>query len=60
LYVFDQERNQWFTWNQQAWVSCGRSNTPVIAHPHFTGTGSRVLTDPGKQAIAELFDRSFT
>ena len=59
LYVFDQERAQWFTWNQQAWVSCGRHDAPLIRHPHFTGTGTRVLTDAGTRAIADLFDRSF-
>jgi hypothetical protein len=59
LYVFDQDRAQWFTWNQQAWVTCGRHNDPLIRHPHFTGTGTRVLTDAGQRAIADLFNRSF-
>jgi hypothetical protein len=58
LFVFDQERAQWFTWNQQAWVTCGH-NDPLIRHPHFTGTGTRLLTDAGQRAIADLFDRSF-
>lgn len=59
LSVFDQDRNQWFIWNQQAWVACGRHD-PVIRQPHFTGTGTRVLTDAGRTAIAELFERSFS
>lgn len=59
LYVFDQARQQWFTWNQQAWVTCARQNDPMIRHPHFTGTGTRYLEESGKQAIAELFERSF-
>ena len=59
LYVFDQTRQQWFTWNQQAWVTCARQNDPIIRHPHFTGTGTRYLEESGKRAIAELFARSF-
>ena len=59
LYVFDQERSQWFTWNQQAWVTCGRKNDPLIRHPHFTGTGTRLLSESGKHAITDLYDRSF-
>ena len=59
LYVFDQARQQWFTWNQQAWVTCARQNEPIIRHPHFTGTGTRYLDESGKRAIAELFERSF-
>jgi hypothetical protein len=58
LYVFDQARTRWFTWNQQAWVPC-RSGEPTIGHAHLTGTGTRVLEDNGKRAIRELFERSF-
>jgi hypothetical protein len=28
-------------------------------HPHFTGTGTRSIKKNGKQAIEELFARSF-
>jgi len=30
----------------------------VIAHSHFTGTGTRSLRDNGRQAIESLFERS--
>jgi hypothetical protein len=59
LYVFDQPRGEWFTWNQQAWAPCARQNEPLIRHVHFTGTGTRVLQESGKRAIRELFERSF-
>jgi hypothetical protein len=58
LFVFDQVRDQWFTWNQQAWVPCAR-NEPIIRQPHFTGTGTRLLEENGRRAIQELFERSF-
>lgn len=59
LYVFDQKRNAWFTWNRLDWIECKKGNEPVISHPHFTGTGTRFLEEGGKKAIKELFERSF-
>ena len=35
------------------------ADLPTIQHVHFTGTGTRTLTDAGKAAIAALFERSF-
>src|SRR5438477_9112061 len=56
LFVFDQDKSGWFRWTGDAWASAGE---PVIAHPHFTGTGTRFLKDSGRQAIHALFTRSF-
>jgi len=56
LFVFDQDRDRWFKWEQTDWVECG---APAITHPHFTGTGTRFLQENGKKAISELFSRSF-
>lgn len=56
LFVFDQARDGWFKWTQDQWAS---ETAPVIGHSHFTGTGTRFLEANGKQAIAELFARSF-
>lgn len=53
--VFDQERNQWFTWNDRQW----QPDTPVIPDKGFCGTGTRNPSEAGKQAIRDLFDRSF-
>ena len=55
VFVFDQERDGWFRWTGIRWESC----VPTIAHPHFCGTGTRTLGDNGRQAIADLFERSF-
>ena len=59
LYVFDQDKDAWFTWTDDAW-SATPSGEPVITHPHFTGTGTRTLRENGARAIEGLFSRSFT
>lgn len=59
LFVFDQEKNAWFAWTGEDWEKRTSSNGPIIAHPHFSGTGTRTLQANGKRAIAELLSRSF-
>ena len=56
LWVFDQEKAGWFAWKRERWSEV---DAPRVRHPHFTGTGTRFLTDAGRKAIAELFQRSF-
>lgn len=53
--VFDQDREQWFTWEDRHWVA----DEPVIEDRAFCGTGTRNLTESGKKAIHDLFERSF-
>lgn len=53
--VFDQDTNKWYTWEDSDW----KEKTPVISHKTFCGTGTRNLSDEGKKAIEDLFDRSF-
>jgi hypothetical protein len=59
LHVFDQEKDSWFKWDGSAWQGLSASEAPVIAHPHFTGTGTRNLQPNGRRAIQGLYDRSF-
>jgi len=59
LCVFDQDRNGWFGWSGHDWKALTGAELPVIGHAHFTGTGTRVLNDNGRAAIASLFERSF-
>lgn len=59
LHVFDQAQNAWFTWNQRDWVPRSADEAPLITQAHFTGTGTRMLQDNGRQAIAQLFERAF-
>ncbi len=54
--VFDQGKNMWYTWKENEWVS----DEPVISHKTFCGTGTRNLSEEGKKAIEDLFNRSFT
>jgi hypothetical protein len=56
LYVFDQGKDLWSAWEQDSWRD---GVEPVIEHPHFSGTGTRLIKENGEKAIRELFDRSF-
>lgn len=55
VHVYDQDRREWFVWQGNAWVA----ETPVIDRTTFVGTGTRHITEDGKAAIRELFQRSF-
>ncbi len=55
LWVYDQEKNDWFTWGQERW----EPGLPTINTEHFCGTGTRRLSDIGRAAVTELFGRSF-
>jgi hypothetical protein len=59
LYVFDQDKNSWFSWTGEDWDKRSSANGPLITHVHFTGTGTRTLKANGQRAIDELFSRSF-
>ena len=55
-HVFDQERNAWFRWTGERWEPHAE---PVVSECHFSGTGTRFLRDNGRQAIHDLFRRTF-
>jgi hypothetical protein len=59
LFVFDQQQDVWFKWDQRDWSKLTGEQLPVISHLHFTGTGTRLLEDNGRRAIHDLFARSF-
>jgi hypothetical protein len=56
LSVFDQDKEQWFSWIENRW----QADDPKVVHPTFVGTGTRNLSEAGKRAIADLFERSFS
>ena len=55
LHVFDQDKKEWFRWTQDRW----KKAAPKIRKKHFSGGGTRFLSDDGKKAIAKLFKDSF-
>jgi hypothetical protein len=56
LFVYDQESKGWFEWKGEKFESIP---IPVIGHTHFCGTGTRLLNDDGRAAIAALFQQTF-
>jgi hypothetical protein len=55
LHVYDQDKKAWYAWEQNKWVE----NIPAITSESFAGTGTRYLSEDGKQALHDLFKRSF-
>jgi len=53
--VYDQGQDRWFAWKNKQWIE----ETPVIKDKSFAGTGTRNLTDNGRAALKDLFERSF-
>ncbi len=54
--VYDQETDRWVTWQNGGWVE---EEEPVVPDATFSATGTRHLTDFGRQAIHDMFKRSF-
>ncbi|BHH82134.1 hypothetical protein [Desulforhopalus sp. 52FAK] len=54
LHVFDQPQKKWFTWNNE-W----KEDSPKIEYETFVGSGTRYLSDAGREAIEQLFKDSF-
>ena len=57
VYVYDQERLNWFKWSyiQECFVKC---ESPIIKSD-FAGIGTREINENGINEINELFKRSF-
>ncbi len=55
LSVYDQEKGNWYSWKQGSWIQ----DTPKIEHTTFVGSGTRNLSENGRQAIEELFESAF-
>jgi len=56
LFVFDQNRDDWFRWQAECFEPV---NEPIIQHPHICGTGTRFPSEAGLAAIDALFERTF-
>ena len=58
LHVFDLDEGAWFQWHRGTFERC--EDPPSITATNFTGTGTQLLNDSGRQAIKALFERSFS
>jgi hypothetical protein len=52
LLAFDQRKDGWFRWQQEAWRA---EKGPRIHETHFSGLGTRFLQDNGRAAIEQLY-----
>ena len=55
LSVFDQQRGKWYLWQGGIW----QEEKPQITYDTLACSGTRNLTDSGRQAIADLFSETF-
>lgn len=51
VYVFDQNKNSWYTWNGNSFI---QTQTPILT-TKFAGIGTRELKENGKQAIRDVY-----
>ncbi len=56
VFVYDQEKDAWHQWRNGTWIE---EAAPVITATRFTGSGTREVTDKGREAVRNLFKRSF-
>ena len=54
VHVFDQEKDGWFHWADSDW----KAHEPTLPEGVVAVTGTRNLTDAGRVAITDLFERS--
>lgn len=56
IFVFDQDKMCWYEWKQKDWHAV---QLPRIRQNRFAGTGTRSLSEASRQAVMDLFKRSF-
>lgn len=54
VYVFDQERNQWYKNINGTWQI---SDVPTLTR-NFAGIGSREINEAGKKAIEDVYKKT--
>ena len=57
VYVFDQNKNQWYTWNKEQ-NNFIETDTPTLTK-NFAGIGTRQINENGKQAIRNVYEKTF-
>ena len=56
VHVFDQNQKQWYKWNGDL-SKFLPEETPILTRK-FAGVGTREITDAGKQAIKEIYQKT--
>ncbi len=55
VFVYSQEKGQWMSLTNGKWAA---TDTPVLTN-NFAGIGTREITEKGKQAIRDVYEKSF-
>lgn len=59
VYVFDQKSSRWHRWSYVSEKFQPLDETPVINSTDFAGIGSRQISELGRQAVSDLFKKTF-
>ena len=59
VFVFDQYSSKWFRWSYDTMSFLEMLETPKISCQNFAGIGTRNLTDDGRQAISDVYKKTF-
>lgn len=57
VYVFDQQGGKWYKWDASA-NNFVESDTPTLTK-NFAGIGTREINETGKQAIRDVYEKTF-
>ncbi len=55
VFVYDQIKEDWFTWSGNTFVKTG---VPSLTRK-YSGVGTREINDKGKQAIRDVYEKTF-
>ena len=55
VWVYDQSKEGWFQWDGTDWML----DKPLITSRNIAGSGTRFINQKGKEAIEDLYRRSF-
>lgn len=59
IFVFDQKKNNWYTWEYTSMSFIEMSDTPKITETDFAGIGTREIKENGLMAIDNVYKNSF-
>lgn len=58
VYVFDQEKNQWYNWSDTS-KKFEETKTPILT-PNFAGIGTRNINNNGLKAISDVYQSTIS